>query len=331
VLRVEHGDVRLEVAAGACTAITGPSGAGKTTILRAIAGLRPGATVHLDGEDLSHLPPEKRRIGFVFQDHALFPHLSARDNVAYATRDATRADELLARFGLTARAHARPRELSGGERQRVALARALAPDPRLLLLDEPLASLDVRTSAAATRELAAVLRDSGVPAVLVTHDFAEAATLAQHVAVLDRGRIVQTGTPSELAARPASAFVADLTGAVVLTGVARPGDHGLTHVDLDGGGTLTSVDQATGPVAASVHPWEIAVEPRGPKTGSARNRLPATVDTVTVIGSRVRLGLSAGQPLAAEVTAQAVEAMDLRPGSEIEATFKAAATRLVPR
>jgi molybdate transport system ATP-binding protein len=324
-------DVGFEVEPGTCLAIAGPSGAGKTTILRAIAGLHGNATVICGDETWTGLPPERRRVGYVFQDHALFPHLTARQNVAYAA-GSERADELLERFGLTARAHDRPKTLSGGERQRVALARALARDPMALLLDEPLSALDVRTRAGATRELAAVLRTAQVPAILVTHDFAEAATLADEVAVLDRGRIVQRGKPSALAARPASAFVADLTGAVVLTGHARPGTDGLTRVDLDGGGTITSVDEATGPVAATVHPWDIAIEePNRPATGSAQNRIAATVETVTVIGSRVRLGLKAGQPLAAEVTAPAVEALHLRPGAEVHATFKAAATRLVPR
>ena len=326
MLCVEFGEITLEVPAGTTLAITGPSGAGKTTILRAIAGLRPGARVTMDGEDWTALPPERRSVGFVFQDHALFPHLSARGNVAYAS-SAARADQLLERFGVAHRAGAKPRELSGGERQRVALARALARDPQLLLLDEPLSSLDVRTRAEATRTLATLLRDTPVPAILVTHDFTEAATLAQRIAVLDGGRIVQEGTAQELGARPTSAFVADLTGAVVLTGNAAP-EGELTRVDLDGGGSILSTDEAQGPVAATIHPWEISI---GEPAGSARNRIEATVETVTSVGSRVRLGLMAGQPLVAEVTAAAVEALGIAPGSRVTASFKAAATRLVPR
>ena len=168
-----------------------------------------------------------------------------------------------------------------------------------------------------------------MPAILVTHDFAEAATLADRIAVLDAGSIVQEGTAAELAARPASAFVADLTGAVVLTGTAHPQPDGLTRVEIDGGGAIFSVDSAEGRVAATVHPWEIAIGEAG--AGSARNRLEATVETVTTVGSRVRLGLSGAQPLVAEVTAPAVEALALTPGSRVTASFKAAATRLVPR
>ena len=194
------------------------------------------------------VPAERRRCGYVFQDYALFPHLSAWQNVAYPLRGLSRPERrsralaLLDRFGLADRADARPRTLSGGERQRVAVARALARAPEVLLLDEPLSALDARTRAGAARELAAVLRESEAPALLVTHDFAEAAQLGDRVGIIDQGRVVQQGTPSELAAAPRSAFVADFTGAVVLTGTARSGTDGLTHVELDGGGTVTSTD-----------------------------------------------------------------------------------------
>jgi molybdate transport system ATP-binding protein len=338
-------DLELAVAPGETLALAGPSGAGKTSVLRIVAGLlRPDRGVVVCGDDTwldtergIALAPERRPCGYVFQDYALFDHLTAAQNVAYALHDRPRGERqerahaLIDRFGLSSRAQARPHELSGGERQRVALARALAREPRALLLDEPLSALDARTRAGATRELATALRDANVPTLLVTHDFAEAARLGDRVAVMDTGRVVQSGAASDLAARPASAFVADFTGAVVLSGSARPNpDGGGTLVDLDGGGTAISSDDAGGRVALSVHPWEIAIEPAGSEaSGSPRNRLEARVESVTTIGSRARVGLVAGQPLAAEITTEAAEALGLQPGMLVVATWKATASRLV--
>jgi molybdate transport system ATP-binding protein len=241
-----------------------------------------------------------------------------------------RVNELLTLVGLPDSGAKYPAQLSGGQQQRVALARALATSPGLLLLDEPLSALDARTRAGAARELADVLHASDAPALLVTHDFTEAAQLGDRVGVIDDGRIVQEGTASELAAAPRSAFVADFTGAVVLTGTARAGADGLTHVRLDGGGEVVSADLAEGAVAVSVYPWEIAIEPADAQPhGSAQNRLGVEVLSVTTVGNRVRLGLAGPQPLAAEVTQAAVEQLGLRAGRRVTASWKAAATRLV--
>jgi len=334
----------VRVEPGECLALAGPSGAGKTSVLRVAAGLlRPAhGRVEAHGEtwlDTARgveVPAERRRCGFVFQDYALFPHLSAWQNVSYGLRGLRRRErrsrslELLARFGLGGRADARPGNLSGGERQRVALARALARMPEVLLLDEPLSALDARTRVSAARELATVLRASQAPALLVTHDFTEAAQLADRVGIVDSGRVVQEGTASELAARPRSAFVADFTGAVVLTGIARRGADGLTHVELDGGGHVVSADVAEGEVAVSLYPWEIAIEPTSQQQhGSAQNRLTVEVLSITTIGNRVRLGLVAPQPLAAEVTQAGAERLGLRTGAVVTASWKATATRLV--
>jgi molybdate transport system ATP-binding protein len=337
-------DVALEVEAGECLAVAGPSGAGKTSVLRVAAGLlRPehgvveaAGETWLDTRRGIDVPPERRRCGYLFQEYALFPNLTAWQNVAYPLVGVPRRERreramaLLERFGVDELADARPRTLSGGERQRVALARALARRPGVLLLDEPLAALDARTRAAALRELGAVLRDVEVPALLVTHDFAEAAQLGDRVGVIDAGRVVQEGTPSELAAAPRTAFVADFTGAVVLTGVARGGADGLTHVELDGGGAVASTDLAEGLVAVSVYPWEIAIEPAGEAPhGSSQNRLAAEVLSITTVGNRVRLGLAAPQPLAAEITSASATALQLRAGTRVTASWKAAATRVV--
>jgi molybdate transport system ATP-binding protein len=338
-------DVEAEIAPGECLALAGPSGAGKSSVLRVIAGLlRPrrgvvacGDRVWLDTARGIELAPEERRCGYVFQDYALFPHLTAWQNVAYGLTRLPRrerrraAHALLERFGLGARADDRPRTLSGGERQRVALARALAVEPAALLLDEPLSALDARTRAAAGRELAAVLHEAGVPALLVTHDFQEAALLGDRVGVIDGGRIVQVGTAGDLAAAPASPFVADFTGAVVLTGVAAPAPDGLTRVRLDGGGEVSSPERAVGPVAVTVYPWDIALAPRGTiDPGSARNHLEVEVVSVTTVGGRVRIGLAAPQPITAELTEPAVRTMHIQPGQGAVATWKATATRLLP-
>ncbi|MDW5598114.1 ABC transporter ATP-binding protein [Conexibacter stalactiti] len=342
-------DVALDVPAGRCLALAGPSGAGKTTVLRAIAGLlRPdagridcGGATWLDTAGGVALAPELRGCGYLFQDYALFGHLSAWRNVAYGLHELPRRErrpralELLASFGIGERlAGKRPAQLSGGERQRVALARALGPRPRLLLLDEPLSALDARTRAGAGRELARLLRALEVPAVLVTHDFGEAALLGDEVAVLDGGRIVQRGTAARLAAAPASGFVADFTGAAVLTGRVneRHGDSGLTVIALDGGGVVSATDAGEGDVAVSVHPWEVTIEPAASAAGgSAHNRLEAEVVSVTEIGNRVRVGLALPQPFTAEVTRASVERLGLAPGARVVAVWKAAATRVTPR
>jgi molybdate transport system ATP-binding protein len=338
--------VELEAPAGSCVALVGPSGSGKSTVLRSVAGLRrpDRGRVELDGEVWfddagAELPSEARNVGYLFQDYALFPHLSAWRNVAFGltgmphAERRERATQMLDRFGVARLAEERPRDLSGGERQRVALARALARGPRLLLLDEPLSALDSRTRAEAARELGALISSADVPTVLVTHDFADAALLADEVAVIDRGRIIQRGTPAELSARPASAFVADFAGAAVLFGVARAAADGTTAVALDGGGEVRSTDQAEGPVAVAVFPWEVTLVAArdGGDEGSALNRLRCRVESLREVGNRVRVGLSVPQPLAAEVTSASVERLGLEAGAEVVAIWKATATRLTAR
>jgi molybdenum ABC transporter ATP-binding protein len=339
-------EVELDVEAGSCVALVGPSGAGKSTVLRAIAGLhRPEAgrialdgQVWFDAEGGTDLAPEQRSCGYLFQEYALFPHLTAWRNVAFGLdhlpgdERRAHAEAALERFGVGRLAEQRPTHLSGGERQRVALARALARDPEVLLLDEPLAALDARTAAESGRELSSTLAQVEVPTVLVTHDFADAALLADSVAVIDRGAIVQRGTAGELSARPATSFVADFAGAAVLVGRAHRGESGLTVVDLEGGGTITSTDEVTGDVAAAVYPWEVILETAGTAAKvSAMNHVEGRVASITEIGNRARVGLEIPQPLAAEVTAASIVRLGLAPGTRVAATWKATATRLVPR
>jgi molybdate transport system ATP-binding protein len=314
-------------------ALVGPSGAGKTTVLRAVAGLhRPElGRVVLDGEVLFDaaagiaLPPEERRVGFVFQDYALFPHMTVAQNVAYGSRNGF--GDLLERFRIAHLARAKPGQLSGGERQRVGLARALARDPGVLLLDEPLSALDPHTRAALRLELKELLDALDLPVLLVTHDFHDAAVLADRVAALADGRIRQVGTPSELIAAPADAFVASFTGANVLAGVARRGAGGLTEVTLDGGGVVYSVDEAVGEVEVAVYPWDVSIS-REPPHDSALNHVRGPITSLVVLGNRARVQV---RGLVGEVTAASAERLALREDEVVMASFKAAATRLVER
>jgi molybdate transport system ATP-binding protein len=349
-------DVSLDVPSQGCLALVGPSGSGKSSLLRCVAGLaRPdtgriqcGDELWFDSEQKSFVAPDQRRVGYLFQDYALFPHLNAWRNVAYGLRGPladrrTQAHELLDRFGLADRAEAKPRTLSGGERQRVALARALAVQPSALLLDEPLSALDASTRGHAARELSDAVVTAGVPTLLVTHDYTEAATLATEIGVIGSGRIVQRGSAADLAQSPGSVFVADLVGSIVLAGRALAPDDAGTPVELDSGAIIWTTE-ACGPgeVSVSIHPWEILIEPPASQAaGSARNRVPARVVSLTPLGSRVRVGLAAGvgsgdrprsQPaLAAEVTPQAISELGLAPGQEVLAVWKASATKVVER
>jgi ABC-type sulfate/molybdate transport systems ATPase subunit len=323
-------ELTLDVAEGPF-ALVGPSGVGKTTILRAIAGLlRPrrgrvsvGEDVWLDTERRVDLPPERRSVGLVFQEYALFPHLSVVDNVAYGGR--ARAPELLASFGLVPVANVRPSELSGGERQRVALARALAREPAVLLLDEPLSALDAETRDRLRSELRRHLRDLALPTLVVTHDYADAVALADRIGVLVDGRVVQVGTPAELVAAPADPFVARFTGANVLRGRASPAGA-LTDVTLADGSRILSTDRAQGDVAVVVPPWEITLAHEEP-ADSTQNHVAAPIDSIVPVGNRVRVRVG---PLTAEITAASAERLALRPGDRVVASFKATGTRLVP-
>ena len=313
-------------------ALVGPSGAGKTTVLRSIAGLvRPkrgrialGGETLFDSERRIDAPPEERRVGLVFQEYALFPHLSVERNVGFGGRE--RAADLLERFRIAHLAKARPSELSGGERQRVALARALARDPAVLLLDEPMAALDAHTRAAVRAELQEVLRELALPTILVTHDFEDAAALADRVGVIADGKILQVGTPDELIAAPSDAFVASFTGANLLHGFARPSREGLTEVVLDGGAVAFSTDRAEGRVGVVVYPWEVSIA-HAAAADSALNHVSAPISSMVTIGNRVRVRVG---PLVGEVTAASAERLGLERGQIVVASFKATGARLVP-
>ncbi len=254
-------DVTLEVRTGEIFGVLGPSGCGKTTLLRLIAGFeRPQAGAVTVGGSLvagdgTWVPPERRRIGMVFQDYALFPHLTVERNVAFgvargAGGDTQRALELV---GLQHKADRHPHELSGGERQRVALARALAPGPDVVLLDEPFSNLDATLRADLRREVELILRDAGATAILVTHDQEEALTLADRLALMREGRIVQVGSPEDVYAQPSERWAAQFVGEVnVIPGVLR-GES--VHTDV---GSFDLASPAGAGAQGSVH---IAVRP----------------------------------------------------------------------
>jgi molybdate transport system ATP-binding protein len=323
-------DLALSLEVDSTTALIGPSGAGKTTVLRAVAGLvRPTAgRISCNGETWSDAaagtfaPPDRRRVGLVFQDYALFPHLTVRQNVEYARQHA--ADEYLDRFRIRHLEASRPGALSGGERQRVALARALARDPDVLLLDEPLSALDAHTRTSVRAELQELLRDLGLPVVLVSHDFDDAAALADRVGVIVDGRLRQTGTPGELVARPADPFVASFTGANLLHGEASR-DGALTRVRLADGTSIATTEEGSGHVVVAVYPWDVTISAVHPDD-SAMNFVAAPIQSLVELGNRVRVAVG---PVSAVVTADSVARLGLRVGQVAFASFKATGTRLV--
>ncbi|HEV2036015.1 MAG TPA: ABC transporter ATP-binding protein [Candidatus Dormibacteraeota bacterium] len=333
-------DIELTVDEGEVVALLGPNGAGKTTLLRALAGLvaLSSGRVRLDGQVLEdtatkqYVPTERRPIGFVFQDYLLFPHLSVLDNVAFGLRSrgtrphlaAEKALQWLDRVGLSTYALAKPTELSGGQRQRVALARALAPNPRLLLLDEPLAALDMGVRAEVRRDLKRHLASFGGIRLVVTHDPLEAVALADRLIVMENGRLVQTGTAAEVTERPRSQYVADLVGVNLLRGEA---DHG--SVRIPGGPVVAAAGAESGEVFAVVHPRAVAVHRRRPE-GSPRNVWPGRATGIELIGDRVRVRIDGEVRVVAEVTTAALKELDLDEGGEVWLSFKATDVGVYP-
>jgi len=326
-------ELELELEVGAETlALAGPSGAGKSTALRAVAGLvepdrgriETGGETWFDSERGIALPPERRSVGLVFQDYALFPHLTVQRNVAFGAGGGVQA--LLDQLGIAELAGLRPAELSGGERQRVALARALAREPDVLLLDEPLAALDAQTRARVRSELRGHLRKAGLPTIVVTHDFADAAALADRIGVLVNGKLVQLGSPAQLVASPATPFVAEFAGGNLLSGTAKARRDGLTEIVLADGTRLVSADSLEGAVGVVVYPWEVSIARAAP-TDSMQNHLRGEIASLVPVGNRVRVRVGL---LTAEITAVSAERLGLRAGQAVVASFKATGARLTP-
>jgi molybdate transport system ATP-binding protein len=337
-------DLRIPLDRAPVTVLFGPSGSGKTTLLRMLAGLeKPDAgsivfrgCTWFDAARAIHLPPQKRRAGFLFQDYALFPHLTVARNVAYAASRET-ARQLLDTFGLAEQAASKPRAISGGQQQRVALARALAAQPALLLLDEPLSALDAPTRYRTRYELRRMLLTGGVPSIVVTHDRMEAVALGDWMAVMVDGRIRQTGPVQEVFRRPGDPQVAESVGVEnVLAAEIVGRESGLLVLQVGGqvsgqagGGRIQCVDSGeTGPVFACIRAEDVAITRQMDQVSSARNRLAGCVRAVIAEGALARVELDCGFPLVALVTAQSAADLALAEGENVSAVVKATSVHL---
>lgn len=335
-------DVELELPPGQTTALLGPNGSGKSTLVSALAGHLPisDGVIELDGTVVDDpaagifVPAQDRNAGLVHQRYLLFEHMTVIDNISFAQsvrgqskeesrRSAMGWIEALELDGLGER---RPSELSGGQQQRVALARALAADPSVLLLDEPLAALDVQTKGSLRRLLKDTLNEFAGPRLLITHDPVDAVFLADRVLIVENGKITQSGTPADLAQRPATPYAAALAGLNLLTG---SNDAGSLTVESSAQVLSTSDTQTTGPVLITINPNAIALHASQPG-GSPRNSWETSVRTVEGSGDIIRVTLADPLPLNVDVTPGAVEAMSLVPGAAVWASVKATEVFVYP-
>lgn len=341
-------DVALDFGDAPITVLFGPSGAGKTTVLRCLAGLdRPRGQVSMAGQlwdgDGVHVPARRRRVGYLFQHHALFPFLDVTANVAYGLNRLprrerrTRALEALHEAGAGHLANRPTRQLSGGEAQRVALARALAPRPQLLLLDEPLSALDAPTRLRLRTELRRLLLAAAVPTIVVTHDRTEALALGDQMAVMIDGRLRQLGAVHDVFSRPADPTVADAVDMeTIVPGTVSGHTDGLVAIRVGGRELHAAAEPAAEPAPAGadvlvcIRAEHVALHAADePVRGSARNRLPATITAIVPHGPVLRVDLDAGFPVAAYVTHPTQDELGLEPGRPVTAAIKATAIHVV--
>ena len=328
------------------TILFGPSGAGKTTILRCLAGLeKPDyGEIRYDGEtwfssnEPSFVPPQRRRIGFFFQDYALFPHLSVRGNIRYnltgspKSDNETRVEEMIETFGLSGLEERNVRTLSGGEKQRVALARTLCRRPRLLLLDEPFAALDTPSRIRFRKELRALLDGFDIPIILVTHDRTEALSLGDRMIVMDRGMVLQAGPITEVFSKPNQKTTAGIVGVEnVFPGILTEKRDGLALIKIKDV-LLEAVDigLAPGQVMVGIRAEDIILETSEGARSSARNRLHGTIKAVMPEESLVRLTIDCGFPIDALITRESREEMGLEVRTEVMLSVKATVVHLFP-
>lgn len=340
----------IDVGRNPVTVLFGPSGAGKTTLLRCLAGLdRPERDSHIqlgdevwDGTGL-HVPTRRRHVGYLFQDHALFPHLSVAANVGYGLHGLPRNErparvaEALDAAGVAHLSDRPARGLSGGEAQRVALARALAPRPRLLLLDEPLSSLDAPTRNRLRTEVRQVLLASRIPTIVVTHDRTEALTLGDHIVVLIAGRLHQAGSIDAVFNRPATTEVAAAVGVeTVISGQVTDAREGLLHVGVHGHTLYAAPSGSPVPavgdrVLVGIRAEDVALElPGSTRATSPRNHFSAVITAIVADGPLLRVSLEAGFPLTSFITRPTRDELQLRPGSSVTAAVKASSVHLIP-
>ena len=339
-------DISFDVPRGGYGVVIGPAGSGKTTLLETIAGVvHPSSgRVLLGGKDVTHAPPERRRLGIVYQHAYLFPHLSVRQNVEYGAVNASAAGAIAERFGVGDLGERAVGALSGGERQLVAIARALAREPEVLLLDEPFSALDPRTRNAARRVLRTIYYERRFTVLQVTHDFTEAGLLGDVAIIVDAGRVVQHGDPERVFRKPASAYIADFLGAEnVFAGVAKPiraeapdwavngGDEFMQHAVAFTTGSLTFYalgDVVPGPTHAVIRAEEVSLSTE-PSMSSVQNQFRGVIVELVPAGAVTRVTVNAaGTPIVAAVTSRSVRELELHVGGEIVAGFKATAVHL---
>ncbi|KKH46445.1 ATP-binding cassette domain-containing protein [Methanosarcina sp. 1.H.A.2.2] len=330
-------ELSLKVESGEYFVILGPTGAGKTLLLELIAGFHvpDSGRVLVDGKDVTHLPPEKHNLAFVYQNYSLFPHMSVKKNIEFGMRmkrikDPKRVLETARDLKITHLLDRNPLTLSGGEQQRVALARALVTDPKILLLDEPLSALDPRTQENA-REMLSVLHKKNKLTVLhITHDQTEARIMADRIAVVMDGKLIQVGTPKDIFENPVDSQVASFVGFEnVLKGRVISADRGLLRIETGGAVIDASGDMEAGDqVYAFLRPENIALSKTSTQS-SIRNSLQGRVTEVWILGALVRVKVDCGVPLNALITRQSAEEMDLSPGVPVYAQFKASSVHVL--
>lgn len=331
--------ISFTVQTGEYFMLLGPTGAGKTIVLETIAGIHTpnSGRICWDGEDLTHAEPRDRNIAVVYQDYMLFMHLTVRENIGFGLKQRKQdrvtagkaVGEMAEMLGIAHLLDRYPGTLSGGEQQRVALARALVLKPRVLLLDEPTNALDTAMREHMRTELARIHRLTGTTVIQITHHFEEVFALADRVAVMRDGQIVQTGTPAEVFWHPKDTFVAGFVGIKnQIRGTARRADD-LTEIVTESGTVIVAAVGEEGPAVATLHAEDIIVS-REPFVSSARNRLKGTVTGIVPAGSTVRVMIDAGFPLCALLTRESASELGLAEGCTVYATFKASVVHVIP-